>query len=65
MNTFTITSPDSKHELGVVKNANSLYAGYITNTGVNKQWVIEYDDFFSLDENLQYLYELIESDYNK
>lgn len=65
MNTFTITSPDNKYELGVVKDANSLYAGYITNTGVNKQWVIEYDDCFSLDENLQYLYELIESDYDK
>ena len=38
---------------------NELYAGYATNTGIPKNFVIQYDSNFSLDENLQALVEII------
>lgn len=57
------TFTNSKDEvLGFVWDGKEIYAGYITNAGCNKQWVIEYDDTFTLDENLQLLYELVEND---
>lgn len=61
MNSGTIISPD---ELGFVQDGKELYAGYITNSGCNKQWIIEYDDTFTLDENLQMLYEYIDEHYS-
>lgn len=38
---------------------NELYAGYSTNAGTPKNFTIQYDDDFSLDENLQALVEEI------
>lgn len=38
---------------------NELYAGYATNTGIPKNFSIQYDTDFSLDENLQALVEEI------
>ena len=45
-------SPDGKYKLGYIWDGKEFYAGYITNSGCNKQWVIEYDNNFILDENL-------------
>ena len=54
----------SEEGLGVVSfdydpNTNELYAGYATNAGIPKQFVIEYDDDFDLDSNLQALVDKI------
>jgi hypothetical protein len=38
---------------------NELYAGYATNVGIPKNFVIQYDKDFSFDENLQALVETI------
>lgn len=61
----TFISPDESCELGFVWDGKEFYAGYITNSGCNKQWVIEYDDNFTIDENLQLLYEYIKDNYDK
>ncbi len=64
MNSGTFISPDGKYELGYIWNGKEFYAGYITNSGCNKQWVIEYDNNFTLDENLQMMYEYISENYD-
>lgn len=46
-------------ELGICKDNTTLYAGFITNTGVSRTWEIEYDYDFSFDKNLQFLYDKI------
>jgi hypothetical protein len=60
----TILSPDESYVLGVFYENGKLYAGYIFNSGVNKEWVIDYDKNFIFDENLQALYEVIQENYN-
>lgn len=61
LRSHSIMAPDESCELGFVydPNTNELYAGYISNTGCNKQWVIDYDVDFSMDENIQALYDKI------
>ena len=41
--------------------SNELYAGYATNAGIPKDFTIQYDENFSLDENLEALVEEIYS----
>jgi hypothetical protein len=65
MQTATILSPDESCVLGVFYENGKFYAGYISNSGVNKEWNIDYDKDFTFDENLQSLYEIIENDYRK
>lgn len=65
MVTANIISPDGKHELGVVYDKGQLYAGYISNSGVSKEWVIDYDKDFTFDENLQCLYEIIDKEWQR
>jgi hypothetical protein len=60
----TIISPDETCELGVFYEDGKLYAGYISNSGANKEWSIDYDEDFSFDENLQSLYEEILDNYD-
>lgn len=57
-------SPNGEHELGFVWDGKEFYAGYISNSGCNKQWKIEYNEDFSFDENLQLLYEYIDDNYD-
>lgn len=64
MKNGTFISPNGNCVLGWELNDNKeLYAGYISNSGCNKQWIIEYDDNFTIDENLQMLYEYIYKHY--
>ncbi len=65
LRSHSIMSPDDQTELGFFydQNTNELYAGYISNSGINKQWVVEYDADFSFDENLQNLYDKICEDW--
>lgn len=63
MITATIISPKGGHELGVFYENGKLYAGYVSNSGCSKEWEIDYDKDFTFDENLQYLYEIIEKDF--
>lgn len=57
--TAIIMAPDLSCELGVVYENGQLYAGFISNSGVNKQWIIDYDEDFTFEENLQCLGEKI------
>lgn len=59
-----VISPDGDSVLGVVRDKDCFYAGYVFNSGVSKTWVIEYDDDFSFDENLSMMLEYIDEHYN-
>ena len=48
--------------LYITKDNSKLKAGTGCNTGVIPQYEVDYDDDFSLDENLQVLIETIESE---
>lgn len=50
---------EDKGELGVFYEQGKLYAGYISNAGVSKNYEIEYDPSLTFDENLQTLIEEI------
>lgn len=50
---------EDKGELGIFRENNKLYAGYIFNSGVSKEWSIDYDDSRSFDDNLECLIEWI------
>lgn len=60
----SFTAPDGSCELGFAYDpeTNQLYAGYIFNAGINKEWVIDYDLDQSIDYNLQGLYDVIEQE---
>jgi hypothetical protein len=55
----TILSPDESCELGVFYEDGKLYAGYISNSGANKEWSIDYNEDCSFDDNLEMLYDEI------
>lgn len=55
----TIVAPDESCELGYFLEENTLYAGFISNAGVSKDWVMDYDKDFTLDQNLEALCDLI------
>lgn len=59
MKTATILAPDESCELGVVYDNNTLYAGYIHNAGVSRNWEIEYDNDSTWEENLINLSEIV------
>lgn len=50
---------EDKGELGIFRENNKLYAGYIFNSGVSKEWSIDYDNSRSFDDNLECLIEWI------
>lgn len=50
---------EDKGELGVFYEKGKLYAGYISNAGVSRDYEIKYDPSFTFDENLQTLIEEI------
>lgn len=60
----TATIEYNGHELGVVYENNQLYAGFISNAGCNKEWIIDYDHDFTFDQNLEALVELITENWN-
>jgi hypothetical protein len=64
MRACTIVAPDESCYLGVFREDDKLYAGYISNSGANKEWSIDYDEDFSFVENLNALYEIIELDFD-
>lgn len=51
----TATIEFEGHELGIVYENNQLYAGFICNAGVSKDFIIDYDNNFTFDENLEAL----------
>jgi len=55
----TATIEYEGHELGVVYENGQLYAGFISNTGIGKDWIIDYDKDYTFEENLQYLCDII------
>lgn len=55
----TATIEYEGHELGVVYENRQLYAGFISNAGVSKDWVMDYDEDFTFDQNLEALCDLI------
>jgi hypothetical protein len=61
--TATILTPDGCYELGVFYEDGKLYAGYISNSGANKEWSIDYNEDFSFYENLEALYDEINEKY--
>lgn len=50
---------EDKGELGIFRENDKLYAGYISNSGVSKEWSIDYDDSYLFDTNLEYLIDVI------
>lgn len=47
------------HELGVVYENGKLYAGFISNAGVSQDWIMDYDPYFTWEENLEELCDII------
>jgi hypothetical protein len=61
--TITLLTPDGCYEIGVFFENGKLFAGYISNSGVNKEWSIDYDEDFSFMQNLEALYDEINNKY--
>lgn len=60
----TATIEYNGHELGVVYENGELYAGFIFNAGVSKDWIMKYDKDHTFDENLQNLCDIITENWN-
>lgn len=60
----TATIEYKGHELGVVYESGYLYAGFITNAGVSRDWVIDYGKDQTFEENLEYLCNIITENWN-
>lgn len=58
-----ILAPDGESVLGIVKENNEMYAGFIYNSGIGKDFVIEYDDNFTFEENFDCLIETINEEW--
>jgi hypothetical protein len=61
----TIISPDESCELGVFYENGTLYAGFISNSGANKEWSIEYNQDLTFDDNVELLYDVISDSYER
>lgn len=55
----TATIEYKGHELGVVYENGKLYAGFISNAGVSRDWEMQYEQDFSWEWNLEALCDLI------
>ena len=51
--------------LSIVQRGDKLIAGSMGNAGINSDYTFDYDDVFSLDENIQSFVEEIEADVNQ
>lgn len=56
-----LEAPECDLYLGVDfdQETNTMFAGYVSNVGVCRNVELPYDDDFSIDENLQNLYDII------
>lgn len=59
----TITAPDGKSLLGVFRDKDKIYAGFIFNSGVSRTWEMDYDENFTFYQNLEALNEIIEQEW--